>query len=378
MCDKPYSPIPDPVREALALWRPTPLVRALGLEKRLGVRSRIYYKNESVSPSGSHKSNTAMAQAYFNQAAGIKRLTTETGAGQWGTAIAMAAQRFGLDVRVYMVKVSFNQKPYRKLIMNVMGAEVLSSPTNLTQAGRAALAANPGGHGTLGLAISEAIEEAAGRADTNYSLGSVLNLVVLHQTVIGQEAKKQLALAREKPDFLIACHGGGSNFGGLVAPFVPDILEGRGPEVIAAEPASCPTLTQGKLDYDFADAAGLTPLLRMYSLGSDFQPPAIHSGGLRYHGASPIVSALLEEKLITAQTVASEDVYHYAQIFAQGENLIPAPESSHAIAATCQKALELERQNKPGTIVFCLSGHGLIDMAAYDEGLHLSQSTKAA
>lgn len=364
--DQRFYNIPDPVREALALWRPTPLVRAFDLERALGVRSRIYYKNESVSPSGSHKSNTAVAQAYFNQAAGIKRLTTETGAGQWGTALAMAARRFDLDIRVYMVKISYEQKPYRKIMMNLMEAEVLPSPTTLTQAGRAALAADPHCHGTLGLAISEAVEEAAGRSDTNYALGSVLNHVVLHQTVIGQEAARQLDMIGETPDYLIACHGGGSNFGGLVAPFVPAILEGRGPAVIAAEPASCPSLTQGQLGYDYGDVAGMTPLMPMYSLGTDFQPPAIHAGGLRYHGASPIVSALLAEKLIQAQAVETDTVYHFARLFAQSELLIPAPESSHAIAVACQKALELERTNNPGAILFCLSGHGLIDMAAYD------------
>ena len=364
--DQRFYAVPDPVREALALWRPTPLVRAFALEKALGVKSRIYYKNESVSPSGSHKSNTAIAQAYFNQQAGITRLTTETGAGQWGTALAMASRRFGLDVRVYMVKVSFEQKPYRKIMMNLMDAEVLASPTNLTKAGRAALAADPDCPGTLGLAISEAVEEAAGRPDTNYALGSVLNHVILHQTVIGQEARRQLDLIGEEPDYLIACHGGGSNFGGLVAPFVPDLLAGSGPKVIAAEPASCPTLTKGKLGYDYGDVAGLTPMMPMYSLGADFQPPAIHAGGLRYHGSSPIVSALLAEKLIKAQAVETDTVFHYARLFAQAEALIPAPESGHAIAAACLKALELERDKTPGSIIFCLSGHGLIDMAAYD------------
>ena len=361
-----FYQIPDPVREALALWRPTPMVRALGLERALGVRSRIYYKNESVSPSGSHKNNSAIPQAYFNKAAGIKRLTTETGAGQWGTALAMACHHFGIDLRVYMVKVSFEQKPYRKILMNLMDAEVAPSPSPLTQAGRAALAKNPGDIGSLGLAISEAVEEAAGRDDTNYALGSVLNHVVLHQTVIGQEAKRQLEVAGEKPDYLIGCHGGGSNFGGFVSPFVPELLEGRGPQLIAAEPAACPTLTQGKLGYDYGDTAGLTPMMPMYSLGVDFQAPGIHAGGLRYHGASPIISALMQEKLMTAQAIDSETMFHYARLFAQNENLVPAPESGHAIAAASLKALELERQGRPGCIIFCLSGHGLIDLAAYE------------
>lgn len=376
--DRRYYEIPDPVREALALWRPTPLVRAYGLEKALGVRSRIYYKNESVSPSGSHKSNSAYAQAYFNKAAGITRLTTETGAGQWGTALSQAAHRFGLDLRVYMVKVSFEQKPYRKIMMNLMGAEVLPSPTLLTNAGRQALSQDPDGLGTLGLAISEAVEEAAGRQDTNYALGSVLNHVLLHQTVIGQEARRQLDLVGEKPDYLIACHGGGSNFGGLVAPFVPEVLEGHGPKLIAAEPASCPTLTKGKFGYDFGDVSALTPLMPMYSLGTNFQPPAIHAGGLRYHGASPIVSALMAEKLIEAQAIDSGNVFRFAQLFAQSEGLIPAPESSHAVACASLKALELESLNQPGAIIFCLSGHGLIDLAAYEanipQGDHKAQA----
>lgn len=364
--DQRFYQIPDPVREALALWRPTPLVRALGLERALGVKSRIYYKNESISPSGSHKSNSALPQAYFNKIAGIKRLTTETGAGQWGTALAMAGRHFDLDIRVFMVRTSFDQKPYRKVLMNLMDAEVFASPSPETKAGREALANDPDCPGTLGLAISEAVEEAVSRPDTNYALGSVLNHVVLHQTIIGQEARKQLDSVGEKPDYLIACHGGGSNFGGLVAPFVPELLEGRGPKVIAAEPLSCPTLTKGKAGYDYGDTAGLTPMLPMYSLGTDFQPPSIHAGGLRYHGASPIVSALLKEKLIEAQAVETDITFHYGRIFAQTEGLIPAPESTHAIAAACLKALELEREGQPGAIVFCLSGHGLIDMAAYE------------
>jgi len=373
--DKRFYPIPDPVREALALWRPTPLVRAFGLEKALGVKSRIYYKNESVSPSGSHKSNSALPQAYFNQIAGIKRLTTETGAGQWGTALAMAGRYFGLGIRVFMVRTSFDQKPYRKIIMNLMDAEVFASPSQETRAGREALANDPHCPGTLGLAISEAVEEAVSRSDTNYALGSVLNHVVLHQTVIGQETRKQLDSVGEKPDYLIACHGGGSNFGGLVAPFVPDLLEGRGPKAIAAEPSSCPTLTKGRNGYDFGDTAGLTPMLPMYSLGADFQPPSIHAGGLRYHGASPIISALLKEKLIEAQAVDTNPTFHYGRIFAQTEGLIPAPESTHAIAVACEKALELDREGRPGVIVFCLSGHGLIDMSAYEAYMARTRAT---
>ena len=358
--------IPEEVLEALAIWRPTPLVRARRLEKALGVTSKIFFKDESVSPSGSHKSNTAMAQAYFNKKAGITRLTTETGAGQWGTALAIAARHYGIDVRVFMVKISLAQKPYRKVIMNMMGAEVFPSPSEVTKAGRDALAKTPDTLGTLGLAISEAVEEAASRPDTNYVLGSVLNHVILHQTVIGQEVQKQLQIAGEKPDYLIACHGGGSNFGGLVSPYVPRIKAGEKIVAIAAEPASCPTLTSGKYTYDAGDTAGFTPLMPMYSLGTDFQPPAIHAGGLRYHGAAPIVSSLLKSGVISAQAVSAEDVFKFAKMLAWSEYIIPAPESSHALAVTCLKALELEKLGKPGCLVFTLSGHGLLDLSAYD------------
>jgi tryptophan synthase beta chain len=357
--------IPEPVREALSIWRPTPLVRARRLEEALGVTSRIYFKDESVSPSGSHKSNTAMAQAYYNSQAGITRLTTETGAGQWGTALAIAARQFGIKARVFMVRVSLEQKPYRKVIMNLMGAEVLPSPSQETQAGRKALEADPGTLGTLGLAISEAVEEAASRPDTNYVLGSVLNHVILHQTVIGQEVKKQLDSIGEKPDYLIACHGGGSNFGGLITPFVKDILSGQKITAIAVEPESCPTLTGGEFKYDAGDTAGFTPLMPMYTLGTGFQPPAIHAGGLRYHGAAPIVSALLKSKVIEASAVSAADCFKYAQMLAWSEYVIPAPESAHALAKTCLKALELEQQGRPGCLVFTLSGHGLLDLSAY-------------
>ncbi|MDR1606914.1 MAG: TrpB-like pyridoxal phosphate-dependent enzyme [Deltaproteobacteria bacterium] len=364
--DQAQIPIPEPILEAYALWRPTPLVRAYGLEKALKVNSKIYYKNESLSPSGSHKSNTALAQAYYNHEAGIKRLTTETGAGQWGTALAIAAQRFGLDIRVFMVKVSLAQKPYRQAIMSLYGAEVLSSPTTLTQAGRAALEQNPLTPGSLGLAISEAVEEAAGRADTNYALGSVLNHVILHQTVIGQEIKKQLALVGQKPDYLVACHGGGSNFGGLAVPYVADVLAGQKIQLLAAEPAACPSLTKGVFGYDYGDMAKLTPLMPMYSLGSDFVPPAIHAGGLRYHGASPIVSSLVKSKIATPVAVSAQDAFQYAKLLAQTEYVVPAPESSHALALTCLKALELEKAGTPGVLVFVLSGHGLLDLSAYE------------
>ncbi|MDR3204250.1 MAG: TrpB-like pyridoxal phosphate-dependent enzyme [Deltaproteobacteria bacterium] len=363
-------PIAEPILKALALWRPTPMVRAYRLEKALGVKSRLYFKDESVSPSGSHKSNTALAQAYFNSQAGIKRLTTETGAGQWGTALAIAAREFGLRVRVFMVRVSLKQKPYRKTIMNLMGAEVLPSPSEATISGRAALAANPETLGTLGLAISEAVEEAANQSDTNYALGSVLNHVILHQTIIGLEVQKQLKLAGETPDYLIACHGGGSNFGGLVAPFVPNLKNGEPIKCVAVEPQSCPTLTKGQYRYDKGDAAGLTPSMPMYTLGTDFQPPAIHAGGLRYHGSSPIISSLLKSKLIQAAAVSADDVFKFAQIFAGSEYIIPAPESAHALAYSCLKALELEQEGKSSTIVFTLSGHGLMDLSAYETSLN--------
>ncbi|MDR1040285.1 MAG: TrpB-like pyridoxal phosphate-dependent enzyme [Deltaproteobacteria bacterium] len=364
---RPRFDIPEPVLEALSRYRPTPLVRAVGMEKALGVSSKIWYKNESVSPSGSHKTNTALAQAYFNKAAGITRLATETGAGQWGTALSIAGRAFGLDIRVYMVRISLEQKPYRRTIMNLMGAEVLSSPSDLTVAGRRAKAADPDALGTLGLAISEAVEDAAGRADTNYSLGSVLNHVLLHQTVIGQEIKSQLKAAGVAPDYLIACHGGGSNFGGMAAPFVPEIKDGAKITLIAAEPESCPSLTRGKFAHDYGDVAGLTPLLPMYTLGKDFQPPAIHAGGLRYHGASPIVSALVKSGLVKPEAIGSPELFRYASLFARTEFIIPAPESAHALAAACMKALELEAAGTPGNIVFVLSGHGLLDLAAYED-----------
>ncbi|MDR2460586.1 MAG: TrpB-like pyridoxal phosphate-dependent enzyme [Deltaproteobacteria bacterium] len=366
---KRHFDIPEPVVEALSRWRPTPLTRAVGLEKALGVRSMIFYKNESVSPSGSHKSNTAMAQAHFNKIAGIRRLATETGAGQWGTALAIAGQYFNLDVRVFMVRVSLQQKPYRKTIMNLMGAEVLSSPSTVTNAGREAIKNDPDTLGTLGLAISEAVEEAASRSDTNYSLGSVLNHVLLHQTVIGQEIKKQLDIAGVKPDYLIACHGGGSNFGGMAVPFVPDVLSGQKINLIAAEPESCPSLSKGKYGHDHGDVAGLTPLLPMYSLGKDFQPPAIHAGGLRYHGASPIVSSLVKSGIVVPETVGAYELFQYAKIFSRTEFVIPAPESAHALAVTCRKALELEKEANPGVLVFVLSGHGLLDLSAYEDYL---------
>jgi tryptophan synthase beta chain len=359
-------PIPEPVLDVLALWRPTPMIRARRLEKALGTPARIYFKHEGVSPAGSHKPNTAVPQAYYNKISGIGRLTTETGAGQWGSALAFASRLFDLQCRVYMVRVSFDQKPYRKTFMRLYGAEVLASPSPLTASGRAILAEHPDSPGSLGIAISEAVEEAAGREDTHYSLGSVLNHVLLHQTVIGQEAQKQMALAGDYPDYVYGCHGGGSNFGGLALPFVGEALKGRPVTAVAVEPESCPTLTKGRMAYDFGDTAGLTPILRMYTLGHGFVPPAVHAGGLRYHGASPIVSALVERGLVEAETVPQQEVFESAVLFARTEGVIPAPESGHAVAAVVKKALELKEEGRAAAILFSLSGHGLLDLSAYE------------
>ena len=359
-------PIPEPVLDVLAMWRPTPMIRARRLEKALGTPARIYFKHEGVSPAGSHKPNTAVPQAYYNKISGIHRLTTETGAGQWGSALAFASRLFDLQCRVYMVRVSFDQKPYRRTFMRLYGAEVLASPSPLTASGRTILAEHPDSPGSLGIAISEAVEEAAGREDTHYSLGSVLNHVLLHQTVIGQEAQKQMALAEDYPDYVYGCHGGGSNFGGLALPFVGEALKGRPVTAVAVEPESCPTLTKGRMAYDFGDTAGLTPILRMYTLGHGFVPPAVHAGGLRYHGASPIVSALVEKGLMKAETVPQQAVFESAMLFARTEGIIPAPESGHAVAAVVKKALELKEEARTATILFSLSGHGLLDLSAYE------------
>jgi tryptophan synthase beta chain len=358
--------IPEPVMEILSLWRPTPLIRAHRLEKALGTPARIYYKYEGVSPSGSHKPNTAVPQAYYNKICGINRLTTETGAGQWGSSLAFACRQFEMDLRVYMVKVSFTQKPYRRIFMRLFGAEVIPSPSELTQAGRDMLAAHPDSPGSLGLAISEAVEEAAGREDTNYALGSVLNHVLLHQTVIGQEAMKQMALVSDYPDFIYGCHGGGSNFGGIAIPFLRDKFAGKELTAIAVEPSSCPSLTKGQFTFDYGDTAKLTPIMQMYTLGHDFMPPTVHAGGLRYHGAAPIVSALLSQGLIEAESVEQNDIFRAAQLFAQTEGIVPAPESSHAIAAVLRKAAQLKEEGRSACLLFNLSGHGLFDMAAYD------------
>jgi len=361
-----WIPIPEPVREALRLWRPSPLYRAHRLERALGTPAKIYYKNEAVSPAGSHKPNTAVAQAYYNRTAGITRLTTETGAGQWGCALALAGQLFGLEVRVYMVKISYEQKPYRRSMMQTWGAEVFASPTDMTESGRKVLAAHPDSPGSLGIAISEAAEEAAGRKDTNYSLGSVLNHVLLHQTVIGQEAKQQLAQVGDYPDEVYAPCGGGSNFGGIAFPFFADKAAGREVRLVAVEPTSCPTLTKGQYAYDFGDAIGLTPLLKMHTLGHDFVPPGIHAGGLRYHGDSPLVSQLHAEGLVDAVAVPQLETFEAGVLFARTEGIVPAPESNHAVAAAIRSARECADSGEPKTILFNLSGHGHFDMSAYD------------
>ncbi len=361
-----WIPIPDDVRNIYKLWRPTPLHRAYRLEKALGTPARIYYKNESVSPPGSHKPNTAVAQAYFNKKEGVKRLATETGAGQWGSALAFGCNLFGLKCTVYMVKVSYEQKPYRKIMMQTWGAEAHASPTNLTNAGRAMLEKDPNCPGSLGLAISEAVEDAATHDDTKYSLGSVLNHVLLHQTVVGLELQKQLKIAREKPDMIIGCVGGGSNFSGAFFPFVSEKLKGRNIRFIAVEPTSCPTLTKGPYLYDFGDVAKMTPLLKMFTLGHGFIPPAIHAGGLRYHGDAPILCALVNKGIVEAVAYNQNPVFEAAVLFARTEGIIPAPETAHAIRAAIDEAKKCKETGEEKCIVIAFSGHGHFDLAAYD------------
>ena len=364
MSPQRFISIPEEVLEIYRIWRPSPLVRARNLEKALGTKARIYFKNEGVSPVGSHKPNSAVPQAYYNQREGVKRLATETGAGQWGCALAMATSMFGLKCKVYMVRVSFNQKPYRKSIMQTFGAEIVASPSPYTNYGRSVLERDPNSNGSLGIAISEALEDAVTSPDTNYALGSVLNHVILHQTIIGLEAKKQMELAGDYPDVIVGCCGGGSNFAGLAVPYVPDFLEGKNIKFVGVEPASCPTMTAGKLAYDSGDTAGMTPLLHMHTLGHDFMPPGIHAGGLRYHGMAPIVSALVREKIVTPVNVHQLECFEAGILFAKTEGIIPAPETCHAIRGAI---IEATRDlNEPKTILFNLSGHGLIDMAAYD------------
>ena len=362
--------IPEEVRDLYKVWRPTPLVRAYGLEKALDTPAHIYFKNESVSPIGSHKLNSALAQAYYCKQEGVTNITTETGAGQWGAALSYAAKAFGLELAVYMVKVSYHQKPYRRSIMQTFGAQVIASPSMSTRAGRKILTDHPNYQGSLGTAISEAVELAMSTPNCKYTLGSVMNHVMLHQTVIGLEAEKQMEMAGEYPDVVIGCFGGGSNFSGISFPFIRHKLkEGKDVRIIAAEPASCPKLTRGQFQYDFGDEAGYTPLIPMFTLGHNFAPANIHAGGLRYHGAGSIVSQLLKDKLMEAVDIQQLETFQAATLFAQSEGIIPAPESSHAIATAIREANQAKLEGKPRTILFNLSGHGLIDMSAYDQYL---------
>jgi len=353
---EPYVDIPGEVLDVLGLWRPTPLVRAERLEKALGTPARIYYKDESVSPAGSHKPNTAVPQAFYNKAEGTARLATETGAGQWGSALCFASALFGLECKVYMVRASYEQKPYRRVLMETWGGNVVPSPVD-----------DPEHPGSLGTAISDAVRDAGSRSDTHYSLGSVLNHVLLHQTVIGQEAKAQLALAgEERPDVVIGCCGGGSNLGGISLPFVPD----KGVRLVAVEPTSCPTLTEGRFEYDFGDTAGFTPLLPMYTLGHDFVPPSIHAGGLRYHGDAPIISALVRSGRMEAVAYPQSKTFEAAVTWARTQGTVPAPETGHAVRAVIDEALAAKEDGKQKVILFNYSGHGLLDLSAYDAYLH--------
>lgn len=360
--------IPEPVRAVYRLWRPTPLYRARRLEQALQTPAKIYYKYEGVSPVGSHKPNTAVAQAYYNKQEGTRRLTTETGAGQWGSSLAFACQLFGIECKVYMVRISYEQKPYRRVLMETWGAKVVPSPSPDTNAGRAILAEDPQSTGSLGIAISEAVEDAASREDTKYSLGSVLNHVLLHQTVVGQEAMKQMELAGEYPDVVIGCVGGGSNAAGLMFPFLRERLEGRRKtRFLAVEPASCPSLTKGEYRYDFGDTAGLTPLLKMYTLGHTFVPPGIHAGGLRYHAMAPLICQLYHNGEIEAVAYPQTACFEAAVLFARCEGIVPAPESSHAVRAAIDEALAARESGERRVILFNLSGHGLLDLQAYDD-----------
>ena len=366
----PWILIPEPVRDMYKYYRSTPLVRAYGLEEALGTPAHIYFKNESVSPVGSHKLNSALPQAYYNKVQGVTNITTETGAGQWGAALSYAAKVFGLECAVYQVKISYNQKPYRRSIMQTFGATVEASPSMSTRAGKDIITRDPMNQGSLGTAISEAIELAMSTPNCKYTLGSVLNHVALHQSVIGLEAEKQMAMAGEYPDVVIACFGGGSNFGGIAFPFMRhNILEGKQTQFIAAEPSSCPKLTRGVFQYDFGDEAGYTPLLPMFTLGHNFMPANIHAGGLRYHGAGVIVSQLLKDGLMSAVDIPQLETFEAGTLFARAEGIIPAPESCHAIAATIREALKCKQTGEEKVILFNLSGHGLIDMSAYDQYL---------
>lgn len=363
-----YIEIPEEVQDLYKIWRPTPLVRAYGLEKALDTPAKIYFKNESTSMAGSHKPNTAIPQAYYNYKQGIKRLTTETGGGQWGSALSFAARYFGIDLKVFMVKVSYEQKPYRKLMMNTWGADVIPSPSPLTEAGRKILKEHPNSSGSLGMAVSEAVEMAAQDPETNYTIGSVLNHVLLHQTIIGEEAIRQLEKAGEEADVVIGCFGGGSNFAGIGFPFLrQNLTGGKNIRIVAVEPQSCPKLTRGQFQYDFGDTVGLTPLIPMYTLGHNFEPANIHAGGLRYHGAGAIVSQLLKDGLIEAVDMPQLETFEAGILFARTEGIIPAPESTHAIAQAIHEAQKAKEEGKAKTILFNLSGHGMIDLYAYEQ-----------
>lgn len=359
-------PIPEEVLEIYRLWRPTPFFRATRLEKALGTPARLYYKYEGTSPAGSHKPNTAVAQAYYNAKEGVKRLSTETGAGQWGSALAFACNQFGLECKVYMVRVSYDQKPYRRSMMELWGATVTPSPSNMTESGSKILSMDKDNPGSLGIAISEAVEDAAKRDDTKYSLGSVLNHVLLHQTVIGQEAKLAFEKINDYPDVVIGCTGGGSNFAGISFPFIADKISGKEVRIVAAEPAACPSLTRGEFRYDFGDTAQMTPLLPMYTLGHSFIPPAIHSGGLRYHGMAPLISQLVASKLVEPVSFMQKECFEAGLLFARTEGIVPAPEPTHAIRAAIIEAERCKKEGKQEAILFNLCGHGHLDLAAYD------------
>lgn len=367
MCPDRWVEIPEPVRDIYALWRPTTLLRAVRLEQALQTPAHIYYKYEGASPAGSHKVNTSVPQAFFNKEAGTKRLATETGAGQWGSSLALACRLFGLECNVYMVKVSYQQKPYRRMLMHTWGATVHPSPSDQTNYGRKLLAEDPHCNGSLGIAISEAIEDTVTHPHTKYALGSVLNHVCLHQSVIGQEAIRQMEMAGEEPDVIFGCAGGGSNFAGIAFPFVQKkIREGKKYRIVAVEPSACPSLTKGELRYDFGDTAETTPLMMMHTLGHNFMPPSIHAGGLRYHGMAPMVSHALKLGLIEAKAIHQTKVFEAATLFARSEGIVPAPESSHAIAAVVDEAVAAREAGQKRVLLFNLSGHGLLDLASYE------------
>jgi len=358
--------IPDEILDKYLIWRPTPLYRAYNLEKHLDTPAKIYFKNEGVSPAGSHKPNTAIAQAYYNKISGTKRICTETGAGQWGSALAFSCSLFGIECKVYMVKISYQQKPYRRIMMETWGATCIPSPSNLTKAGQTILSQHPDSPGSLGIAISEAVEDAVTNEGSKYSLGSVLNHVMLHQTVNGLECQKQLALVGDYPDVIIGCAGGGSNFAGLSFPFIRDKINGKEIDIIAVEPASCPTMTKGPFAYDFGDTVQMTPLIPMHTLGHSFVPEPIHAGGLRYHGMAPIVSQLILDKLIRPEAISQLETFQAGITFARTEGFISAPETNHAVAMAIREALKAKEEGKEKTILFNWSGHGLVDMAAYE------------